>query len=403
MKRLFFTFTLCLIFITHLQQSIVLADDVDIVGLHGVSIDAFSGEILYDKDSKTQAYPASITKVLTGIIADEELDDDAMIEISEEASLQEPSNDQLLLKKGDKLSKKDALDLLMIISSNDVAYALAETVSGSIEKFSELMNKKAKELGALNSHFITPNGLPNPDHKTTAYDMALIGREALNHPMLLESMGKDKSVVTINDEEISVHAKHKIFELNPDAIGGKTGWTVASGNTLLEILEKDKKQIVTVVLKTSLEEEYNDINKMSNYAFDKIKVKTFYQPGQTVKTFKVDGKKINLTTDQEIIGSFVNNSKIDNKIVWTKKKNLKQNDVAAQLILYNENKEEIKNYPLKIDQSIQLGDEQLEELKEANFIDNINTTSLSIVLSVIFFIPILLAILLFRLTKKEDI
>ena len=376
-------------------------------GEFGVSIDAFNGNILYGKNEHTQAYPASITKVLTAILADEHLKDSDMIPVSELSSLQEPSNQQLLLKQGESVSKEDALEMLMLISSNDVAHSIAEKIGGSIEGFSVMMNAKAKELGAKNTHFVTPNGLPNPEHKTTAYDMAMFGREITKHPYLMNILSKKTADITLPERNVSIHSKHKIFDTNPKALGGKTGWTKASGNTLLVISKDGDKTIVSVVMKTtSAGASYQDINTMNDYSFPLFKSKIFYSAGDVVSSINIKREQIDLITKEPIVLSYKDEKKINNKVIWANKKNFSKNDIAAWLVILDNKNKETQRFPLSINKSVKISNDvkndTLTPLNKAE-IKKVNYLKFITIFSIIIFLLCFLFFLLFRISHKKSL
>lgn len=276
------------------------ANGPDIFAKYGASIDADSGTMLFDKQADEKAYPASITKVLSAILLEEHLKEDDSITASADAVKQDPSNQVFLLKEGETLTKHDALMAMMILSSNDVTYAVAETIAGSVEGFADMMNEKAKEIGATNSHFVTPNGLHHPDHYTTAHDMALIGREALKYPEVVEAMGTQSVTIHTSMRDVELNVRNKIKKENPDAIGGKTGYTNAAQNTLLEILKKDDKTVVTVVMKTTLQNEYKDIEAISQNAFKRMSVEPYLAEGDLVKKATIGDKPVGLVSTETI-------------------------------------------------------------------------------------------------------
>lgn len=179
----------------------------DVVGKYAVSIDAKTGDILYDKNANAQAYPASITKVLTAILLMEHVAPGEQIGFSQTALNQDKSNYQIEIQPGETIDRDTALMILMVLSANDVAVAIAEHIAGSTEAFSKLMNEKAVELGAKNSHFVTPNGLHDPAHITTPYDMAMITRGALKYPEILKAMSTKQTMVTTSRKTASIFNK----------------------------------------------------------------------------------------------------------------------------------------------------------------------------------------------------
>lgn len=237
---------------------------------YGVSIEAQSGDILYDKGAHEKAFPASITKVMTALLLSENIKEDETITISEKCVNEVRSNSQILFKAGEKMSRDTALFTMMTISANDVACAIGEHISGSAEEFGALMTKRAKELGANDTQFKNANGLHNPEHYTTAYDMSLIAREAIKHDVVLKAMGTKHYKVTTNlQKKVPITNPSKIHD-DPDSIGGKTGFTNQARNTLIKVDEKNGIRVVNVVLKGNKYHYYDDIKRISNYGFEQL-------------------------------------------------------------------------------------------------------------------------------------
>jgi D-alanyl-D-alanine carboxypeptidase len=234
-----------------------------IVGALGVAIDASTGEILYNKNAHSKAYPASMTKVLTATILDERMIDGEILTVSRNAAAQECLC--LGLTAGEKISKLDAMKALLLLSANDVAVTIAENVAGSEEGFAELMNHKVKQLSLKNTHFVTPNGLHHPNHYTTPYDMALITREAIEHPNVLKVLSTQTTQIKTSLQEKTIH---NLLHTMPNAIAGKPGFTDAAQHTLVEYLKKGNREVISVVMKTDKRSKYSDIQTMANYSFD---------------------------------------------------------------------------------------------------------------------------------------
>ncbi|MFJ5714850.1 D-alanyl-D-alanine carboxypeptidase family protein [Neobacillus sp. NPDC093127] len=235
-----------------------------IAGEFGVAIDVGTSEILYNKNAHSKAYPASMTKVLTATILDERMDDGEILTVSPNAAGQECIC--LGLKTGEKISKQDAMKALLLVSANDVAVTIAENVGGSEEGFAELMNQKVRELGLKNTHFVTPSGLHDPNHFTTPYDMALITKEAVQHPNVLEVMSTQAVKIKTSMQEKNISNLIKLHTM-PNVIAGKPGFTNAAHHTLVEYLKKDNKEVISVVMKSDKQSKYIDVQTMANYSF----------------------------------------------------------------------------------------------------------------------------------------
>ncbi|MCP1122948.1 D-alanyl-D-alanine carboxypeptidase [Bacillus sp. 3103sda1] len=238
----------------------------NVFGQYAVSIDAKTGDVLYDKNAYQHAYPASMTKVLTSILLMEHVQPGERIAFSPKALEQEKSNYQIEFQAGETVDRDTALMILMVLSANDMAYAIAEHIAGSPENFAKMMNEKALQLGAKDSHFVTPNGLHDPNHYTTPYDMAMITRGVMKYPEIMTAMNTKQTTVTTSRQTASIFNKGRYFE-NPNCIGGKTGFTNEARNTLVEINEKDGNRIINVVMASQKPEIYEDMKQIADYAF----------------------------------------------------------------------------------------------------------------------------------------
>lgn len=246
-------------------------------------MDADSKTVLYSKNPDTPYYPASITKVLTALLTIENCDLEEMVTFSEEAVAYEEDNSTIIgASAGDRLTVRDCLYCLLFQSANDVANALAEHVGGSREAFVAMMNAKAAELGCTGTHFNNPSGLTDPDHYTTARDMALIMAAAVDNPVFCEIQGSlyythapIKRYPDPNDPWNTVYAKHKMLKRNsyyyyPGVFAGKTGFTTTAGNTLVTACEKDGMRLIAVILNGHLT-QYEDTAKMLDFGYDNFK------------------------------------------------------------------------------------------------------------------------------------
>ena len=234
-----------------------------------VLMDAETGQILYDKNAYEILYPASITKILTGLLALEHGDPGQTLTVSAQAVSQVPrTSSHIGLQAGETITMEDALYALAISSANDAAVAIAEGISGSTAEFAELMNKEAAELGTLNSHFVNPNGLPSGEHYTTAYDMALITAKALKQPDFLRYFGSGayEMPATNLSAARSLTSKNQFIDGEkscPGLLFSKTGWTTAAQGTLVTAARRGDTTLIAVVLKSPLlEDKYLDTQKL---------------------------------------------------------------------------------------------------------------------------------------------
>ena len=249
--------------------------DVAIEADGGIVMDADSGAVLFGKNLHETYYPASITKVLTALIVLEHCSLDEEVTFSYDAVYNvESGSSNAGIDEGDVLTVRDCLYALLLQSANEAANALAEHVSGSREAFAELMNETAASLGCQDSHFANPNGLNDENHYTSAYDMALICRAAIQNPMFLEIDGAryyDLPPTRNYPEGSTVYAHHAMLlpsrsQYYEGAFGGKTGYTSLAGNTLVTFATRNDMTLVAVVL-NGHQTHYSDTKAMLDFGF----------------------------------------------------------------------------------------------------------------------------------------
>ncbi len=276
-------------------------ENVSIEAEGGIVIDASTGAILYGKNIHTPYYPASITKILTALIVLENCSLDEMVTFSHNAVYNvEAGSTSAGLDEGDVLSVRDCLYAMLLKSANEAANALAEHTGGSIEGFADMMNAKAKELGCEDSHFANPSGLNNEDHYTSAYDMALIGRAALQNETFMKidsTLYYDLPVTKRNPEGGRIYPGHKMLKKNmPEyyegCIGGKTGYTSLAGNTLVTFAERNGTRLVSVIL-NGHQSHYRDTKALLDFGFENF---------QTVKASDFDKTFTPVSNDMIIAG-----------------------------------------------------------------------------------------------------
>ena len=207
--------------------------------LSAVLYEPESGRVLYEKDAHTPRPMASTTKLMTALLAMENAAPDQNVVVTREAILVEGS--ALGLREGDNISMLDLVTGLLLESGNDAANTIALTVSGSLPAFAEKMNQKAKELGMKDSVFVTPSGLDQGGHSSSAYDMALLGAAVMRNPALAAICAKKSAVIELGNpkHKATVVNHNKLLNLYPYAVGMKTGFTKKSGKCLVSSAKKD--------------------------------------------------------------------------------------------------------------------------------------------------------------------
>lgn len=256
----------------------------DIEAPAAILMDAATGTILYGKNIDERHYPASTTKILTAIIAIENSNLTDMVTFSHDAIYNlETGATHIGLVEGEEITMQDCLYALLLASANEVANGIAEHIGGSIDKFADMMNEYAKNIGCTNSHFVNPNGLHDDDHYTTCYDLALISRYALNNSTFKEIDGTKSYTISetnMTDETRSFSNHHQMLTANKEGftqykydgcIGGKTGYTSAADHVLVTFATRNDTTLIAVVMDTSINGQYEDSIKLLDYGFDNFK------------------------------------------------------------------------------------------------------------------------------------
>lgn len=238
----------------------------NITGRAAVVLDGRTGQILWERDADRPLPPASTTKIMTTLLALESGRLDRSYEVSPYAAAQAPS--KLGLRAGQRMQLEDLAYALMLKSANDAAVVVAEGLAGSVPEFSAVMNQRAREIGATNTQFHNPNGLPDDEHLTSAHDMALILRHALTVPGFREVAGANAKVVQIEDAKIrpvTLHSKNRLLNGYFVPVLGKTGYTRAAGRCFAGAAELNGRQVITVVFGAS--DMWGDTRKLMEYGF----------------------------------------------------------------------------------------------------------------------------------------
>ncbi len=241
-----------------------------------LTMDLETGEIIYCKDADSKRYPASTTKLLTGLLLAESKDKADQLEYTKSAKEQLEYSLNLnymhnTMQPGDKVTADDIMKGLLLFSGNDTAYVIADNISGDVKSFAELMNKKAKELGANNSNFVTPNGLHDPNHYTTAYDLSIIMKAAFANPWERETMELEKAPITLKNSRIILENRNLTLGKNGN-LAGKTGTTNEAGGCLATVYDRDGRQLIGIVLKSRQIDnadmtKFNDMDAIMDYSY----------------------------------------------------------------------------------------------------------------------------------------
>ena len=291
-----------------------------------VLIDQLSGKVLYEKNAHTKMYPASVTKIMTVLLMIEDLNLDDILTVGREINLKAKDASSAGLRIGQKLTVRELIWALMLPSGNDAAYTAAVQVArkksgdssmgipDAVDYFAGLMNKRALEIGAKESNFVNPHGYHDADHYSTAYDLALIAREAMKNEFFRETaktqnysfMSDASSTVSKNSEPVQwvnrnllINKKSKYYY--EYATGIKTGYTSVAGSCLVSSAARDDMNIIAVMLKSPEDENrWMDSKTLLEYGLSNFKVHNLFNKGQIISSIKVGKRFLPNTVDLDV-------------------------------------------------------------------------------------------------------
>ncbi|MDE5716222.1 MAG: D-alanyl-D-alanine carboxypeptidase, partial [Lachnospiraceae bacterium] len=244
-----------------------------------ILMDVNTGVILYSKNIHERLYPASTTKIMTTLLAMEKGNLDDMVEFSHEAVFSVPTDGSNMgMDEGEAIPLEECLYGIMVASANEAANAAGEYISGSIEDFVALMNERAQEIGCSDTHFVNPNGLHDPQHYTSAYDLALISSQFFKNEILCKISNTARYHFEATDsqpDDFYKNNKHKLVngEIPYEGIlGGKTGYTDDSRQTLVTCAEQNGMRLVCVVFKEESPDQFTDTVELFDYGFHNFQV-----------------------------------------------------------------------------------------------------------------------------------
>lgn len=255
----------------------VLADDTEAFDLKltaqsAILIEASTGRVIWEKDADVRHYPASMTKMMTGILALEKLPPKADVVISPNAAATEDC--PLEIVAGECLSADNIITGMLMESDNGAAVAIAEAVDGSVSQFVQRMNERAQAIGMSNTHFVNPNGLTEANHYSTARDMAKLARFAMNNKKFREIVSTKKQVihweVPARQQKLAENTNKLLANYN-GMNGIKTGWTKAAGGCLAASARRNGVELIAIVMQTpGPDDRFADASKLLDYGFKQV-------------------------------------------------------------------------------------------------------------------------------------
>lgn len=293
----------------------------EVLGEAAVLMDAATGEVLYEKNSHEHLYPASITKLMTTLLAVENAEMDEVLTFSHDAVFSiEPGSSHIAIDEGEQITMEQALYAIYLQSANEVSNGVAEHIGGTMADFAALMNARAQALGCTDTNFVNANGLHDDNHYTSAYDMALIAREVQKHDSLMKIMGTtyyELPPTNLQPETRYLYAQTQMIKESSlyyyePCLGGKNGFTNQSLNTLVTFAEKDGTRLICVVLKEPGAQAYVDSINLFDYGFANYQTVNAFAAGgfsagvplkQTYREETIDAGEAQIVAETDIVAT----------------------------------------------------------------------------------------------------
>lgn len=278
----YITIWIILIYTASLPATVTSAEEMwptapEVQSASAIVMEADTGAILYEKDIHSQHYPASITKIMTTLLALENGSMSDVVTFSYD-SVHKIEGTHIGMKENEQITLEQSLYAVMLGSANEVAYAVAEHIGGTLDNFVNMMNEKAAALGCTETYFANPHGLPNDSHVTSTHDMALIAQAAYKNSTfrtITRTVSYKIPFTNLTAEERPISNHHSMLKRGPYqysyCTGGKTGYTNAARNTLVTYAEKNGMTLICVVMQAESEYHYKDTIALLDYGFNNFK------------------------------------------------------------------------------------------------------------------------------------
>ncbi len=329
-----------------------------------ILLEPTTGEIIFEKNSHEKLHPASMTKMMSMLLIIEAIENgviswDEMVTVSENAASMGGS--QILLEVGEQMSVHDLFKGIAVASGNDAVVAMAEKIGGSEAIFVDMMNEKAKELGLTDTHFKNPHGLDDNDHYSSAYDMAMIGKELVKHEKVLEFTKIYEDYLRQNtDRKIWLVNTNKLVRFYEGVDGLKTGYTASAGYCLTATAKKGSSRFIAVAMGEPDSKTRNqEISEMLDYAFAQYEVEIMLDKDSVIKTIEVEkgrNKFVDLVPLNEV--SFLNKKGTNKKNATYEisidkvKAPVKEGDIVGNLKI-KEDENVIREVPITVRESVE--------------------------------------------------
>lgn len=336
---------------------------------YSILMEYSTGKILMDENSLEKRAPASMTKIMTLLIIMEKIDQ-GKIKLTDEVTISENASNmggsQVFLQPGEVIKVEDLIKSICISSANDSAVAMAEYVGGSVEKFVDMMNKKAKELDLKNTNFVNVHGLDDDSHYSCPYDMAIMARELIKHENILKYTSTYEEYFKKNDgSSVWMVNTNKLIRHYKGLDGLKTGFTDTAGYCLTATAKRNGMRLISVVMGSNTSENRSKSTvELMDYGFNNYKLNTIYNKNIKLGKVKVlNGKKdyvdLKLVSDVVDLTTILEESKYDYKMnIDEIEAPVNVGDVVGKLTLFKDGKK-IDTFDITVKESI----------KKANILD----------------------------------
>jgi len=356
---------LLIVLLTILSFDVLKADNlsgIDIKSESGIIMEASTGKILFDKNMDEQKSPASMTKIMTMLLTVEAIESGKISledEVNISANASKMGGSQVYLEENSTATVEMLLKSIAIGSANDASVAVAEKIGGTESNFVNMMNKRAKELGAVNTTFKNPHGLDEEGHLTTAHDLALIARELIKHEEILKLTSTYETTITHkNGKSLWLVNTNKLIKFYNGLDGLKTGFTDNAGYCLTGTMLRNNMRLITVTMKAPTKEDRNtDTINLMEYAYSMYYKSTLIKKDKKIGDMFIDNakkRKVSYYLKEDasvILDKDVRNIKYNYSVkLNTVKAPLKKNDVVGTLTLHLNNQD--INYNLIVKENI---------------------------------------------------
>lgn len=279
------------------------AQEFSIDAQSAILIDAETGQVLFEQNADEELPPASLTKIMTLLIAMEEIEN-SDLSLDDEVTIsrlaESMGGSQIYLAEGNKVKVRELLKAVTIASANDASVALAEAVAGSYNRFVNLMNERADELGLENTYFSNSTGLPaESDHYTTARDVAKMSRELVKYPIILEDASIWLDYIELPDRNAMLTNTNHLVNSYPGLDGIKTGHTQAAGFSLAATAKRGDMRLISVVMKSKSVQAREDLTaQLLDYGFNRFTRKNYLEKGETIQNINLKQGAKEFTTGE---------------------------------------------------------------------------------------------------------